>query len=215
MSCFALRATPAPPVPGNRRERRVRPRAVQRRPRRLYILAVHTGMRQGELLALRWQDVDLENAVVCASRTLSRGDGKVVFGEPKAKKSRRSIRLSRQAVQALRPHLEHQLRDMEILGDHYQDQGLVFSTDTGRPINPLNLRQRSFASLLKAGRSSSHALSRSPAHLRDAALVAWRIPEVRPKTPRSRHYSANPGHIPARHVEHGDATSKAMEDAPA
>jgi integrase len=38
---------------------------------------------------------------------------------------------------------------MEILGDRYQDQGLIFTTDTGSPINPSNLRQRSFAPLLK------------------------------------------------------------------
>jgi integrase len=52
-------------------------------------------------------------------------------------------------VEALRRHLTRQLRDMEILGDRYQDQGLVFATDTGGPINPSNLRQRSFAPLLK------------------------------------------------------------------
>src|SRR5215218_1124340 len=115
----------------------------------LYVMAVHTGMRQGELLALKWQDVDLENAVVSVRRTLTRSGGKVVFGEPKTKKSRRSIRLTPPAVEALRGHLKRQLRDMEILGDRYQDQGLVFTTNTGAPINPSNLRQRSFASLLK------------------------------------------------------------------
>jgi integrase len=115
----------------------------------LYVLAIHTGMRQGELLALRWQDVDLENAVASVRRTLTRSGGKVVFGEPKTNKSRRSIRLTPQAVEALRAHLKRQLRDIEILGDRYQDQGLVFTTDTGAPINPSNLRQRSFAPLLK------------------------------------------------------------------
>jgi integrase len=115
----------------------------------LYILAVHTGMRQGEVLALRWQDVDMESTVMSVRRTLTRSGGKVVFGEPKTKKSRRSIRLTPQAVEALRSHLERQLEDMEILGDHYQDQGLVFTTNTGGPINPSNLRQRSFAQLLK------------------------------------------------------------------
>ena len=115
----------------------------------LYILAVHTGMRQGEMLALRWQDVDVENTVVSVRRTLTRSGGRVVFGEPKTKKSRRSIRLTPQAVEALRSHLDRQLRDIEILGDRYQDQGLVFTTDTGAPINPSNLRQRSFAPLLK------------------------------------------------------------------
>jgi integrase len=115
----------------------------------LYVLAVHTGMRQGELLALRWQDVDMESAVVSVRRTLTRSGGRVAFGEPKTKKSRRSIRLTPQAVEALRSHLERQLRDMEILGDRYQDLGLIFTTDTGGLINPSNLRQRSFAPLLK------------------------------------------------------------------
>ena len=97
----------------------------------LYILAIHSGMRQGELLALRWQDVDMENAVVSVRRTLTRNGGRVAFGEPKTNRSRRSIRLTSQAVEALKSHLERQLRDMEILEDRYQDQGLVVATDTG------------------------------------------------------------------------------------
>jgi integrase len=129
--------------------RRLLDAAAEDRLEALYVLAVHTGMRQGEMLALRWQDVDMENAVVSVRRTLTRSGGKVAFGEPKTRKSRRSIRLTPQATEALRAHLERQLRDMEILGDRYRDQGLVFTTDTGAPINPSNLRQRNFAPLLK------------------------------------------------------------------
>jgi integrase len=129
--------------------RRLLDAAAEDRLEALYVLAVHTGMRQGEMLALRWQDVDIENAVLSVRRTLTRRGGKIAFGEPKTKKSRRSIRLTPQAVDALRAHLERQLRDMEILGDHYQDQGLIFTTDTGAPIIPSNLRQRSFTPLLK------------------------------------------------------------------
>jgi integrase len=81
----------------------------------LYTLAIHTGMRQGEMLALRWQDVDVENAVVSVRRTLTRRGGKVAFGEPKTNKSHRYIRLSSQAVEALRSHLNCQLREIEIL----------------------------------------------------------------------------------------------------
>jgi hypothetical protein len=55
--------------------------------------------------------VDVENAVVSVRRTLTRSGGKVTFGEPKTKKSRRSIRLTPQATEALRAHLERQLRD--------------------------------------------------------------------------------------------------------
>ena len=117
----------------------------------LYVLAVTTGMRRGELLGLKWLDVDLENASVSIRRTLTRiGNGKrVVLGDAKTKKSRRTIRLTPQAVEALKKHLTRQMADMERLGDLYKDQGLVFTTDTGGPVNPSNLRQRSFAPLLK------------------------------------------------------------------
>jgi len=45
----------------------------------------------------------------------------------------------------LEQHLERQLSDIQMVGDKYADQGLVFSTDTGNPVNPSNVRQRSFA----------------------------------------------------------------------
>ncbi|MBD0253312.1 MAG: site-specific integrase [Rubrobacter sp.] len=115
----------------------------------LYVLAVTTGMRQGELLALRWQDVHIENGVLSVRRTLTRNGGGIEMGEPKTKKSRRSIRLTPRAVEALESHLERQLRDRGILGDRYEDRGLLFTTGTGGPINPSNLRQKSFARLLK------------------------------------------------------------------
>jgi integrase len=115
----------------------------------LYVLAVHTGMRQGELLGLKWEDVDLEGGVVRIRRTLTRNKGRLLLGEPKTKKSRRTVRLTETAAQTLREHLERQLEEIERLGDLYRDQGLVFTTQVGTPINPTNLRRRSFASLLK------------------------------------------------------------------
>ena len=117
----------------------------------LYVLAVTTGMRRGEVLGLKWSDIDLEKATVSVRRTLTRTDNgkRVTLGDPKTKRSRRTIRLTPQAVEALRVHLEKQLQEMEALGDRYSDQGLVFTTEAGTPINPSNLRQRSLAPLLK------------------------------------------------------------------
>jgi integrase len=109
-------------------------------------------MRQGELLALSWQDVDMKNGTVSVRRTLTRSSGRYTLGEPKTKKSRRSIRLTPRAVEALESHLERQLREMGILGDRYEDRGLLFTTSTGGLINPSNLRQRSLARLLKEAR---------------------------------------------------------------
>ena len=179
----------------------------------LYKLAVHTGMRQEEMLALRWQDVDLENAVVSVRRTLTRSGGKVTFGEPKTKKSRRSIRLTPQATEALRAHLERQLRDMEILGDRYRDQDLVFTADTGAPINPSNLRQRSFAPLLKRA-----GLPHMRFHdLRHTCATLLLSRGVHPKFVQELlgHATIAITLDTYSHVmpSMGDATAKAMEDA--
>jgi integrase len=115
----------------------------------LYVLAVHTGMREGELLGLKWQDVDLESGVLRLRRALVREGGKVTLGDVKTPKSRRSVGLTRAAAEALRSHLERQLEEMERMGSLYQPGGLVFATESGTLINPSNLRNRSFKPLLK------------------------------------------------------------------
>jgi integrase len=118
----------------------------------LYVLAVTTGLRQGELLGLKWEDVDLENSLIRVRRTLIRNRGRLLLGEPKTKRSRRTVRLTEAAVQALKEHLTRQIEQMERLGDLYEDQGLIFATQRGTLVNPTNLRKRSFGPLLeKAG----------------------------------------------------------------
>jgi len=115
----------------------------------LYVLAVHTGMREGELLGLEWEDVDLERDVLRLRRALIREGGKVVLEDLKTPKSRRSVRLTRAAGDALRTYLERQLEEMERWGALYQPGGLVFATESGTLINPSNLRNRSFKPLLR------------------------------------------------------------------
>jgi integrase len=115
----------------------------------LYVLAVQTGMRQGELLALKWEDVDVNGGVIRIRRTLVRNGGRIALGEPKTKGSRRTIYLTDAAVEALKAHLEQQLADIERLGDLYSDHGLVFTSGVGTLINPSNLRRRSFKPLLQ------------------------------------------------------------------
>jgi integrase len=115
----------------------------------LYVLALNTGMRQGELLALKWDDVDLERGVLRVRRTLTHANKAFVLGEPKTKNSRRTIRLTTHAVDALRAHLSRQFQEIEEMGSLYQPGGLIFATKTGTIINPSNLRNRSFKPLLK------------------------------------------------------------------
>lgn len=73
----------------------------------------------------------------------------MVLGDLKTAKSRRSVRLTQAATDALRSHLERQLEEMERIGSLYQPGGLIFATESGTLINPSNLRNRSFKPLLK------------------------------------------------------------------
>lgn len=79
----------------------------------LYVLALHTGMRRGELLGLKWDDVDLDSATVRVRRTLMRTDNgrRLALADPKTKKSRRTVRLTQRAVEALRSHRATQAKE--------------------------------------------------------------------------------------------------------
>ena len=115
----------------------------------LYVVAIHTGMRRGELLGLRWKDVDLEGSTIRVRRTLTREGNGYALGEPKTEKSRRTLRLTQRAVDALRSHRASQAQEKLRAGSLYRDEDLVFAGEGGGFLNPSNLRQRSFAPLLK------------------------------------------------------------------
>ena len=116
----------------------------------LYVLAVSTGMRQGELLGLKWEDVDFEAGTLQVRRTLSTATGGGFrFGAPKTAKSRRSIRLPGMALSALRKHRKAQLEERIKLAGLFVDHGMVFATKTGTPVMRQDLIVRSFKPLLK------------------------------------------------------------------
>ena len=114
----------------------------------LYVVALHTGLRQGELLALRWEDLDLEARTLQVRRTVTKDGGKLAVGPTKTAKGRRTVKLPADAAASLRGHLTRQLEEIDGLGDSFQDRGLVFCTSRGTLINPTNLRKRSLAPLL-------------------------------------------------------------------
>jgi hypothetical protein len=82
-------------------------------------------------------------------RTLTRKGTGYVLGEPKTKESRRTVRPTQKAVEALRSHRVRQAQEKLRIGSLYQDQDLVFAGRNGGLISPSNLRQRSFKPLLK------------------------------------------------------------------
>ena len=117
-----------------------------------YVLAVTTGMRLGELLALRWQDVDIEEGSIRVRGTLSRTSEGLVITEPKTHGSRRQVSLGEIAVEALRLHRVNQTAERLLGGSDWRDNGLVFANKVGRPIEDTHVRRRSFEPLLAKAR---------------------------------------------------------------
>lgn len=120
----------------------------------LYVLAVTTGLRRGELLGLRWQDVDLEAGTVHIRYQLQRVNRELVLVQPKTGSSRRTAGLPEVAVAALRSHRAQQLQNRLLLGDTWRGSPLgdfVFTTDLGTPVDGDNLSKRYRKALAAAG----------------------------------------------------------------
>jgi integrase len=109
-----------------------------------------TGLRQGELLGLRWQDVNLDAGARHVQQTCQWLPGQgFIFRQPKTSRSCRAVALSPDTVQRVRQHRHRQLEERLLVGPAYQDHGLVFATPLGTPIDPSNLR-RAWARIVKA-----------------------------------------------------------------
>jgi len=118
-----------------------------------YELAVRIGLRRGEVLGLRWKDVDLTDGTVTIRQTLQRVGGELLIAAPKTQRSARRVALPDECVTALRARRAQQQGDRLAAGDKWKDNGsdLVFTTKNGTPIEPRNLN-RAFTLLCdKAG----------------------------------------------------------------
>ena len=104
----------------------------------LYLLAATTGMRRGELLALRWRDVDLEAepARLQVRRSLVQYGKMIEEKEPKTPRSRRTIAIDPVAVTTLRRQRVAQAEERLRAGGAYEDHGLVFSNELGQHLTP-------------------------------------------------------------------------------
>lgn len=107
----------------------------------LYVLALYLGLRRGELLGLRWADVDLDGGVLEVRQTLQRVDGELRAVSPKTRSSRRTVPLPTLCVDALREHRQRQDDERRAAGLAWQDTGYVFTSTAGTPIEPDNLRR--------------------------------------------------------------------------
>jgi integrase len=136
----------------------------------LYLTALTTGLRQGELLGLRWTDVALESRILTVAQQLQRIGGEFRFVPPKTEKSRRAIVLPELAVQALRTEQARQTERHQELGDAWGASNLVFTGDDGQPLHATTI-SHAFSALtisLKLPRQRFHDLR----HLAASLLLA-------------------------------------------
>src|SRR5215213_6334139 len=115
----------------------------------LYVLAIHTGLRQGELLGLKWDDVDLETGSLQVRHTLAITKSGPVFTFPKTTGSRRSVKLTSNATEALKSHLKRQLAEIDRVGSLWSENGLIFASETGEPLDRRAVTKLKFKPLLK------------------------------------------------------------------
>lgn len=116
----------------------------------VFALALATGMRPEEYLALQWKDIDLGRGIATVQRVIvwNRKGGGWTLTEPKTSKSRRSIPLPASILRFLRTHKRHQGEQKLKAGAQYQPNDFVFATNEGAPLLIRNLLRRHFKPIL-------------------------------------------------------------------
>jgi integrase len=107
----------------------------------LYVLALCLGLRRGELLGLRWEDIDLDGEKLEVVQTLQRVGGRLRFVRPKTDDSERTVPLPPFCVEALREHKKRQFAERSAAWPDWEEHGLVFPSRRGTPMEPDNLRR--------------------------------------------------------------------------
>ena len=102
-----------------------------------FVLLATTGMRRGEVLGVRWKDLDLDSGQLSIVQTITNVDGVLTIGSPKTSKSKRVIYLDETTVTMMRQHRRRQREDQVAMGPDWGNSGdLAFTDEAGRPVRP-------------------------------------------------------------------------------
>ncbi len=107
-----------------------------------YTLVAMTGLRQGEVVALQWESVDLDAGTLTVERSIGKGMEGNYSKAPKSDAGRRTLELDPEDVRALRAHRKAQAARRLAIGSGWRDNGLVFCEVDGSPIRPERLSKR-------------------------------------------------------------------------
>jgi integrase len=116
----------------------------------LYVLALTTGMRRGEMLALHWADVDLDSGFVQVRFTVQHIAGaQVIYSAPKTSRSRRKVALSQRAIAVLQKHRQRQEEQRARVSVAWVESDLVFTNAVGQQMRGNHILQRHFTPVLQ------------------------------------------------------------------
>jgi integrase len=176
----------------------------------MWVVLGTLGLRLGEALGLKWSDVDWERRTLTVQRTLSRdrSGGGLTFNEPKTKRSRRTLTFGKDALQALKAHQERQMFERRKYQDLWQDNGLIFCTSLGTPLDQQRVHRHWSAAVEKAGipRYRIHDLRHSVAsNLLAAGCPVERVARMLGHSSVTMLYDVYGHIIPADYREEADA----------
>jgi integrase len=143
----------------------------------LYSMALMMGLRQGEVLGLRWEDIDFETANLRVSKQLQRVDAKLQLVAPKTARSRRTLAMPASTVKNLRERRERQIHEKAEAGEDWIETGLVFTNANGKPVDASLVSKQFHQQLDRAGLAQRrfHDLRHSCATLLLVQGVAARV----------------------------------------
>jgi len=167
----------------------------------LILLALTTGLRESEILGLRWSDVDLVQKSIRVTTQLKGEGNKATFADVKTSSGRRTINLSDRDIELLQEQ-KHQQEKMQATSVPYRDLGLVFALDNGNPIPRKNLTKSLKLALQEAGITKPftfHSLRRTSAtliYLKDPniRMIQERLGHSEVRTTLSYYTGVVPGH---------------------
>ncbi len=116
-----------------------------------FVLLATTGMRRGEVVGLRWDDVDLDGARLQVRQSITTAGNRIVIDAPKTRRSRRSVALDDDTVAALRSHRRRQAEERLAAGELWHDEGLVFPNELGALLHP-DAVSRAFGAVVRRAR---------------------------------------------------------------
>lgn len=104
----------------------------------MFVLVIARGLRRGELMGLRWSDVDLDNRVLHVRQQTQRRRGALYDDDPKSRRSR-VVPMPASCIAPLRRHRLRQRETFARTGVAWSETGYVFATRNGRPVEPRNV----------------------------------------------------------------------------